>query len=110
MKDDIEIKGDVVSPAADESEWEILLLAEKGRVSLGADSLDRVRDLLLKIPMKEAPVNVEVAIQSRRVSLPHPDPADRFLAATAAVYGLTLVTEDIRIIRADAVPVLPAVG
>ncbi|MGA3024255.1 MAG: hypothetical protein ABSF98_05755 [Bryobacteraceae bacterium] len=26
--------------------------------------------------------------------MPHHDPADRFLAATAKVYGLTLVTAD----------------
>jgi PIN domain nuclease of toxin-antitoxin system len=47
----------------------------------------------------------EVAIQSRLVELPHQDPADRFLAATAIVYDLILVTTDTRIIHAKAVPV-----
>ena len=86
--------------------WEILLLSEKGRISLGRDHVRAVRDILLKIPMKEAAINAEVAMQSRTVRLPHQDPADRFLAATASVYGLTLVTADTRIIEAGAVSVL----
>jgi PIN domain nuclease of toxin-antitoxin system len=49
-----------------------------------------------------------VAIESRQVNLPHQDPADRFLAATAAVYDLTLVTADTRIIAAEGIPVLSA--
>jgi PIN domain nuclease of toxin-antitoxin system len=39
-------------------------------------------------------LNHEVAIQSRRIRLPHQDPADRFIAASAMVYGLTLMTAD----------------
>lgn len=89
--------------------WEIILLAEKRRIAIGSDIVKAVRDILHTIPMKEAAINSEVAIQSRNVNLPHQDPADRFLAATAAVYELTLVTADARIIDADAVPVLPAI-
>ncbi len=89
--------------------WEIILLAEKRRIAIGSDIEKAVRDILHTIPMKEAAINSEVAIQSRNVNLPHQDPADRFLAATAAVYELTLVTADARIIDANAVPVLPAI-
>ena len=88
------------------SVWEILALAEKGRISLGANTVKAVREIFSTIPLKEAPLNQEVAIQSRLVNLPHQDPADRFLAATAVVYDLTLVTADARIINAVAVPVL----
>jgi len=91
------------------SVWEIVLLAEKGRISLGSDIVKAVRDIFHKIPLKEATTNHEVAIQSRIVKLPHQDPADRFIAATAAVYDLTLVTADARIISAEAVAVLPAI-
>ena len=90
------------------SVWEILLLAEKKRILFQGDIIKAVRDIFLKIPFREAPVNREVAIQSRLVDLPHQDPADRFLAATALVYDLTLVTADKRIIEAEAVPVLSA--
>ena len=58
--------------------WEIILLAEKGRIAIGSDIVKAVRDILHAIPMKEAAINSEVAIQSRNVNLPHQDPADRF--------------------------------
>ena len=49
-----------------------------------------VRTALSKAPMKEASINSEVALLSRKTRLPHQDPADRFIAATASVFGLTL--------------------
>lgn len=91
------------------SVWEILLLAEKGRISIGADIEKSVREIFRKIPLNEAALNQEVAIKSRFVRLPHQDPADRFLAATAIVYDFTLVTADSRILSTKGVPVLAAV-
>lgn len=88
------------------SVWEILLLAEKGRVVLKGDARSGVRKIFQKLPLKEAVMNKEVAIQSRYVDLPHQDPADRFLAATAVVYGLTLVTADSRLIRSREFQIL----
>ena len=90
------------------SVWEILVLAEKGRILLKGDRIKSVRRIFREIPFKEAPVTREVAIQSRLVDLPHQDPADRFLAATALVYNLTFVTADKRIIESESVPVLSA--
>jgi PIN domain nuclease of toxin-antitoxin system len=91
------------------SVWEILLLAEKGRISLGPDIEKSAREIFRKIPLNEAPLNKEVAIQSRLVLLPHQDPADRFIAATAIVYDFTLVTADSRIVSAKDLSVLAAV-
>ncbi|MCP4575263.1 MAG: type II toxin-antitoxin system VapC family toxin [Deltaproteobacteria bacterium] len=90
------------------SVWEILVLAEKKRILLKGDRFKAVRRIFKRIPIQEAPLNREVAIRSRQVDLPHQDPADRFLAATALVYNLTLVTADKRIIEAESVPVLSA--
>jgi len=87
--------------------WEILLLAEKGRVVIKADHEKSIRKMFKKLPFREAVINQEVAIQSRKINLPHQDPADRFLAATAIVYDLTLVTADRRLIDAKGFPVLP---
>jgi len=89
------------------SVWEILLLAEKGRVVIKADHEKSIRKMFKKLPFREAVINQEVAIQSRKINLPHQDPADRFLAATAIVYDLTLVTADRRLIDAKGFPVLP---
>jgi len=89
------------------SVWEILLLAEKGRVVIKADHEKSIRKMFKKLPFREAVINQEVAIQSRKINLPHQDPADRFLAATAIVYELTLVTADRRLIDAKGFSVLP---
>jgi len=91
------------------SVWEILLLAEKGRITFGGDIEKSVRQIFQRLPLKEATLNHEVAIQSRIVQLPHQDSADRFLAATAIVYDFRLVTADSRIIAAQEIPVLAAV-
>ena len=89
------------------SVWEILLFAEKGRVVIKADHEKSIRKMFKKLPFREAAINQEVAIQSRKINLPHQDPADRFLAATAIVYDLTLVTADRRLIDAKGFSVLP---
>jgi len=90
------------------SVWEILLLAEKGRITVGNDIEASIRELFQGLPAKEAPLNTAVAIQSRSVGLSHQDPADRFLAATAIVYEFVLVTADRRILAAKDLPSLDA--
>ena len=89
------------------SVWEILLLAEKQRVILETEHKMSIRKIFQNLPLREAVINQEVAIQSRYVDLPHQDPADRFLAATAMVYDLTLVTADKRLTGAKGFSVLP---
>lgn len=83
------------------SVWELVLLAERGRVQVHGDvALSAwVSAALASVPMHDAPLTREVAIRSRGVELDHEDPADRFLAATADVYDLTLVTSDVRLLR-----------
>lgn len=87
--------------------WEILMLAEKGRITLQPDPEKSVRKMLKQLPLQEAVLNQEVAILSRGIKLSHQDPADRFLSATAAVYDLVLVTADKRLFRAKEYNVLP---
>jgi PIN domain nuclease of toxin-antitoxin system len=82
-------------------------LIEKGRIEIDSDPIDWIREIFSTVPLKEAPLNHEVAIQSRRIKLPHKDPADRFIAATAVVYGLTLVTADERLLASDQYSLLP---
>jgi PIN domain nuclease of toxin-antitoxin system len=89
------------------SVWELLVLAERGRVRLDAEPRAWVAEALERAPLEEAALNHEVALRSREVSLPHQDPADRFLVATALTYELTLVTADEMLIVAKACPTLP---
>ena len=90
------------------SVWELGLLADRGRVELDAEAGAWARDALASSGVREATLNHEVALESRLVRLPHPDPADRFLAATARVYELTLVTADRRLLEARACRTLSA--
>jgi PIN domain nuclease of toxin-antitoxin system len=74
------------------STWEALILHDKGRVYLAADVDDWIARNIA--PFHEAPLTHEIALASRRLALPQRDPADRFLAATAKVLDLTLLTAD----------------
>lgn len=88
------------------SVWELLVLAERGRIRLAPDSRQWVAAALGQTPAHEAPLTHEVAIRSREVLPAHEDPADRFLVATALLYDLVLVTADEALIRARPCPIL----
>ncbi len=79
------------------SVWEVALLVEKRRITLTPGLEAWLRDAMPSV--REAPLNFEVAAASRRVRLGHQDPADRFIVATAQVFGLRLITADARLLR-----------
>ena len=81
------------------SVWETSLLVERGRLEVNTDARTWIQDAIASSGVIEAPVNHEVALQSREVLVRHDDPADRFIAATASVYQLTLITADERLLR-----------
>jgi len=45
-----------------------------------------------------------VALRAHEIDLGHRDPADHLIAATALVYGLTLMTVDARLVAAPWLP------
>jgi PIN domain nuclease of toxin-antitoxin system len=74
--------------------WETLLLVEKGRLSLQPNAIAWIDLALDRLIIREALLNRQIAILSRQIDLPHQDPADRFIAATAVYYQLILATVD----------------
>lgn len=86
--------------------WECLVLARKGRVRLLPEATIWLRERLETLGPREAHLNHEIAMESERIDLPHPDPADRFLAATAIVFDLILVTADDRLMHSKRFSVL----
>jgi PIN domain nuclease of toxin-antitoxin system len=76
------------------SVWEALTLMQKGRVRVN-DPLTWVESAAGQL--REAPLTQEIVRTSFALSL-HADPADRFLAATAKVLKLTLITADARLL------------
>lgn len=86
--------------------WEIIVLAEKGRIVLSKEPRKWLRMVLKQLPLREAPLNFNVAIESRYITVAHQDPADRFLAATAKTYNLTLVTADLNLLACSDIQLL----
>lgn len=74
------------------STWEALTLHRKGKIQLHLDPASWVARNTAQF--REAPLTHEIVASAHKLQLPHADPADRFLAATAKVLGLTLVTSD----------------
>ncbi len=87
--------------------WELGVLERKGRVRLTEPFDDWVRAALDAVPLKDAPLTRGIALRTRSLALRHHDPGDRFLAATALVLGIRLVTTDRELIAADWLPTVP---
>jgi len=75
--------------------WEALTLMRKGRVEVG-DPVAWVERAAIQL--REAPLTQEIVRAAFALPWEHSDPADRFLAATAKVLKLTLVTADKRLL------------
>ena len=88
------------------SVWETLVLSEKGRLRLQPDGRTWISTALSATVLRDAALTHEVAVATGNINLPHVDPADRFLAATAQVYGLTLVTSDENLLTGSGYAVL----
>jgi PIN domain nuclease of toxin-antitoxin system len=88
------------------SVWEFRVLVEKGRVKLNMGFEEWIAQALTEFPPREAPLTTEVVLAMSKIHLPRRDPADAFLAATAKVFQLTLVTADIRLRTAKGVSFL----
>src|SRR5882757_1749636 len=65
------------------STWEILILCQKKRLTLEPNAAQWISTAFSQAPFREATLTHEVALATEQVSLPHRDPADRFLAASA---------------------------
>jgi PIN domain nuclease of toxin-antitoxin system len=86
--------------------WEFMVLVKKGRLNLTMRAEEWIAKALQEFPVTEAPLTWEVVLAIPSVRLPHPDPADAFLAATARVFDLTLVTADARLLLTKGLPVM----
>jgi len=86
--------------------WETLLLHRKGRLKIPEGFSTWVTRALTTTPLTEAPLTFEVADALSTIDLPHSDPADMFLAASAKAFGLTLVTSDRNLLRTSEISLM----
>jgi PIN domain nuclease of toxin-antitoxin system len=78
--------------------WELSMLVEKQRIELDDDVDAWVSRSLAQTTFREAPLTNEVALEIPKIRFSHRDPADHFIAASAKVFDLTLVTADPRLL------------
>lgn len=74
--------------------WELATLVDKKKIAMREDFAIWVQQSINDLKLSEAPLNWKVANEMRYILPNHRDPADRFLAATAVAYDLTLITAD----------------
>ena len=86
------------------SVWEALVLHSKGRLWLSDDAVAWVARA--SSALSEAPLTSQIVTAAYELPFTHKDPADRFLAATAQVLGLTLVTADQRLLGLGTIATL----
>ncbi len=86
--------------------WEAFLLFKKKRVQISTDFGTWLANSLSALPVIEAPLTFEVARTLPSLAVPHEDPADLFLAATARAFELTLITADRNLIKTEGVSIL----
>src|SRR3989442_6994599 len=72
--------------------WELSVLVRKRRIELDDEIDVWVSRTLARTTFREAPVTNEVALEVSKIRFAHGDPADHFIAASAKVFDLTLVT------------------
>jgi PIN domain nuclease of toxin-antitoxin system len=77
--------------------WEVAQLVERGRISLPVTPNEWRADWL-QAGLVEIPLDGRVALSSVALSLPHRDPADRFIVAAAIQCQATLLTADQKIL------------
>jgi PIN domain nuclease of toxin-antitoxin system len=86
--------------------WEAFLLFRKKRIRISTDFTTWLAAGLSTLPVIEAPLTFEVARTLPALSVPHEDPADLFLAATAKAFDLTLITADRNLLKTEGISVL----
>ena len=102
-------KAGIESPlgVSDITLWEVAMLENLGRIALTIPLREWLEEAVA--PPLVQRIGISPAIAAEVARLPdslHRDPADRLLLATARIAGLTLVTQDRRLVDAGLVPTM----
>ena len=87
--------------------WEAHHLQRRGRLRIKQSFSQWIKDVLTQVPLAEAPFTFSVAAAASQIELPHSDLGDVFLAATASVFELTLVTSDSQLLACSWLKTFP---
>ena len=78
--------------------WEAHHLEQRKRLRIKQGFAAWLEAVLARSPLREAPFTFAVAAAASKIHLPQSDLGDTFLAATALVFDLTLVTTDCQLL------------
>jgi PIN domain nuclease of toxin-antitoxin system len=78
----------------DISVWEIAMLFASGRLVKPVEPERFIEDLILGLGLAVLPITPAIAVLSQSGIVPHKDPADRLIAATALHHRAPLITSD----------------
>lgn len=76
------------------SAFEIAIKAARGQLLLGADATVWMIRVVRQHGLTEIPVDLAIAAAVLQVRLPHNDPCDRMVVASAVLHGYAVVTAD----------------
>lgn len=88
------------------SVWELTILQRKGRLNEPKNLAAWIAQSAKDLELIEAPITIDVALAVATINFPHGDPGDHFLAASAKVFDLTLITADENLIELSGIRVL----
>lgn len=75
--------------------WEVLMLARKRRIILDREPQSWINTALAATPATQLPITHEIGMRSHDLpGYASPDPADRFLVATALIHDLSILSRD----------------
>ena len=77
--------------------WELALKIRKGRFGLSR-SISAWRADVLRLGVREVPIDGTIGIAANELEGMHDDPADRLIVATAIGLGAALVTSDAKLL------------
>ena len=99
-------EADGMLACADISLWEMAMLLGKGRLDPGTEAETFCRLAVAARGVEVLPITPAIAADSVALKLPHGDPADRLIAATARDRDAMLVTCDERLLASPEVATL----
>lgn len=76
------------------SAFEIAVKHRKGKLSLPLSPREWFRQVLAEYALRELPITSEIATLAPEIAVPHADPCDRMIIATAQLHGIQIVTSD----------------
>lgn len=88
------------------SVWELTIACRKGRFQVKPDIPTWVKKSMSDLQLIEAPLTNDVVLAIPSIDFQHGDPADQFLAATAKVFDLILITADEQLLKVPGIRVL----